>query len=133
MKFEMVTKSRSFTDPNFGCKPEEREITDYISKGVINLDKPSGPTSHEIDSWIKRILPIEKSGHGGTLDPKVTGILPVGLDEATRAIQLLLTAPKEYVCLLTFHQDVSEEKIREVFAEFTGKIFLLPRLYPISS
>ena len=94
MKFDMVTKSKSFTSQDFGCKPEEREITDYISKGVINLDKPSGPTSHEIDSWVKRILPIEKSGHGGTLDPKVTGILPVGLDDATRAIQLLLTAPK---------------------------------------
>ena len=126
MKFEMITKSESFTNPEFGCRPEERPIEEYISKGVINLDKPSGPTSHEIDSWIKRILPLEKSGHGGTLDPKVTGILPVGLDDATRAIQLLLTAPKEYVCLLTFHQDVDEDKIREVFNEFTGKIFQLP-------
>ena len=94
MKFDMVTKSQSFTSPEFGCKPEDRPIEDYISKGVINLDKPSGPTSHEIDSWIKRILHLEKSGHGGTLDPKVTGILPVGLNDATRAIQLLLTAPK---------------------------------------
>ena len=126
MKFSMVKKSESFPTPTLGCKPEDREILEYISKGVINLDKPSGPTSHEIDSWIKRILSLEKSGHGGTLDPKVTGILPVGLNEATRAIQLLLTAPKEYVCLLTFHQDVSEDKIREVFAEFTGKIFQLP-------
>ncbi|WP_296874415.1 RNA-guided pseudouridylation complex pseudouridine synthase subunit Cbf5 [uncultured Methanobrevibacter sp.] len=130
MKFNMVRKSESFTNPEFGCKPEEREMTDYISKGVINLDKPSGPTSHEIDSWVKRILNLEKSGHGGTLDPKVTGILPVGLNDATRAIQLLLTAPKEYVCLLTFHQDVDEDRIREVFAEFTGKIFQLP---PIKS
>ena len=96
MKFDIITKSNSFTSPEFGCKPEEREISEYISKGVINLDKPSGPTSHEIDSWVKRILPIEKSGHGGTLDPKVTGILPVGLDDATRAIQLLLTAPKDF-------------------------------------
>ena len=93
MKFNMVKKSQSFTSSEFGCKPEEREITDYISKGVINLDKPSGPTSHEIDSWVKRILNLEKTGHGGTLDPKVTGILPVGLNDATRAIQLLLTAP----------------------------------------
>lgn len=126
MKFNMVTKSKSFTSQDFGCKPEERQIDEYISKGVVNLDKPSGPTSHEIDSWIKRILPLEKSGHGGTLDPKVTGILPVGLDDATRAIQLLLTAPKEYVCLLTLHRNVSEERIREVFSEFTGKIFQLP-------
>ena len=69
---------------------------------------------------------MDKTGHGGTLDPKVTGVLPVGLDDATRAIQLLLTAPKEYVCLLTFHQDVEENRIREVFEEFTGKIFQLP-------
>ena len=103
-----------------------REITDYISKGVINLDKPSGPTSHEVDSWVKRILKLDKTGHGGTLDPKVTGVLPVGLADATRAIQLLLTAPKEYVCLLTFHADVPESEIRRVFEEFTGKIFQLP-------
>lgn len=126
MKNRMTIKSKSFTNSNFGCKPEERPIEDYISKGVINLDKPSGPTSHEIDAWIKRILHLDKAGHGGTLDPKVTGILPVGISDATRTIQLLLTAPKEYVCLLTFHKEVDEDKIREVFNEFTGKIFQLP-------
>ena len=82
-----------------------------------NLDKPSGPTSHEIDSWVKRILNLEKSGPGGTLDPKVTGVLPVGLGDATRAIQLLLTAPQEYVCVMTFHHEVDEEDVykRQVF------------------
>ena len=126
MKTNLITKSKSLTNPEYGCKPEEREINDYISKGVINLDKPSGPTSHEVDSWVKRILKLDKTGHGGTLDPKVTGVLPVGLADATRAIQLLLTAPKEYVCLLTFHADVEESEIRRVFEEFTGKIFQLP-------
>ena len=126
MKTNLITKSKSITNPEYGCKPEEREITDYISKGVINLDKPSGPTSHEVDSWVKRILKLDKTGHGGTLDPNVTGVLPVGLADATRAIQLLLTAPKEYVCLLTFHSDVDESEIRRVFEEFTGKIFQLP-------
>ncbi len=126
MKHDLVVKSNSFTNPDFGCKPEDRPIEEYISKSVINLDKPSGPTSHEVDSWIKRILHCEKSGHGGTLDPKVTGILPVGIDDATRAIQLLLTAPKEYVCLMRLHSEISEDKIREVFNEFTGKIYQLP-------
>ena len=126
MKTNLIIKSKSITNPEYGCKPEEREITDYISKGVINLDKPSGPTSHEVDSWVKRILKLDKTGHGGTLDPKVTGVLPVGLADATRAIQLLLTAPKEYVCLLTFHSEVPESEIRRVFEEFTGKIFQLP-------
>ena len=126
MKTNLITKSKSITNPEYECKPEERDIADYISKGVINLDKPSGPTSHEVDSWVKRILKLDKTGHGGTLDPKVTGVLPVGLADATRAIQLLLTAPKEYVCLLTFHSDVDESEIRRVFEEFTGKIFQLP-------
>ena len=126
MKTKLITKSKSITNPEYGCKPEEREISDYISKGVINLDKPSGPTSHEVDSWVKRILKLDKTGHGGTLDPKVTGVLPVGLADATRVIQLLLTAPKEYVCLLTFHSEVPEDEIRRVFEEFTGKIFQLP-------
>ncbi len=130
MKTKLITKTNSFTNPDYGCAPEDRSIRDLLSKGVINLDKTSGPTSHEIDSWVKRILKLNKTGHGGTLDPKVTGVLPVGLEDATRAIQLLLTAPKEYVCLLTFHHDVDDDRIREVFNEFTGKIYQLP---PIKS
>ncbi len=126
MKTKLITKTNSFTNPEYGCKPDERPIEDLISKGVINLDKTSGPTSHEIDSWVKQILNLNKTGHGGTLDPKVTGILPIGLEDATRAIQLLLTAPKEYVCLLTLHQDMDENSIRHVFKEFTGKIYQLP-------
>lgn len=126
MKDNLIIKSSSDTNSSYGCKPENRPIEEYISKGVINLDKPSGPTSHEIDSWVKRILNCEKSGHGGTLDPKVTGVLPIGINNATRAIQLLLTAPKEYVCLMTLHDEVPENKIHEVFKEFTGKIFQTP-------
>jgi H/ACA ribonucleoprotein complex subunit 4 len=46
----------------------------YFSRsGVINLDKPANPSSHEVVAWIKRILRVEKTGHSGTLDPKVTG------------------------------------------------------------
>ena len=122
----LVIKSKSDTNPDYGCIPEERPIKEYISKGIINLDKPVGPTSHEIDSWVKRILNCDKTGHGGTLDPKVSGILPIGIDDATKAIQLLLLAPKEYVCLLRLHDHVSEDKIREVFTEFTGKIYQNP-------
>jgi H/ACA ribonucleoprotein complex subunit 4 len=103
-------------------------MEEYISKSVINLDKPSGPTSHQVDSWIKDILHVEKTGHGGTLDPRVTGVLPVGVDYATRVIQLLLAAPKEYVCLMHFHQEVSPSKIRKILTEFTGKIFQTPPL-----
>lgn len=121
-----LIKSKAVTNPEYGCEPQHRPIEEYLSKGVINLDKPSRPTSHEIDSWVRRILDCEKTGHGGTLDPKVTGVLPIGIDSATRVIQLLLEAPKEYVCLMTAHQDVDEEKIRSIFNEFHGKIYQTP-------
>lgn len=122
----LLLKSKSETNPEYGCNPYERPIGEHIAKGIINLDKPSGPTSHEVDSWVKRILGCNKTGHGGTLDPKVTGVLPIGIDSATRVSQLLLPAGKEYVCLMTFHKTIGEDKIREIFNEFTGKIYQTP-------
>lgn len=125
---KLLIKSKSSTDSSFGFKPQERPIEEHIDKGVINLDKPSGPTSHEIDSWVRRILNSEKIGHGGTLDPKVTGVLPIGINSATRVIQLLLPAPKEYVCLMRLHKDINEDRIHDIFNEFQGKIFQTPPL-----
>ncbi|MDD6256438.1 RNA-guided pseudouridylation complex pseudouridine synthase subunit Cbf5 [Methanobrevibacter boviskoreani] len=123
---ELLEKSRFETDFKYGCVPEERTIEEYLNKGVINLDKPSGPTSHEVDSWVLRILEADKTGHGGTLDPKVTGILPMGINSATRSMQLLSLASKEYVCLMNIHESLDEDIIRGVFDEFTGKIFQMP-------
>lgn len=123
---ERLIKSKDETNLEYGCDPYNRPIEEHIAKGVINLDKPSGPTSHEVDSWVKRILHCDKTGHGGTLDPKVTGVLPIGIDSATRVSQLLLPAGKEYVCLMTFHKTVDEDAIYEIFNEFTGKIFQTP-------
>lgn len=123
---EYLIKSKSKTNPEYGCNPYERPIEEHIAKGIINLDKPSGPTSHEVDSWVKRILNCNKTGHGGTLDPKVTGVLPIGIDNATRVSQLLLPAGKEYVCLMHLHRSVDEDEIRAIFDEFTGKIYQTP-------
>lgn len=122
----LLEKSNSETDSNYGCVPEQRSIHEYLNKGVINLDKPSGPTSHEVDSWVLKILNCNKTGHGGTLDPKVTGILPMGLNNATRTIQLLSSASKEYVCLMNLHDNLDEDIVYNIFNEFTGKIFQMP-------
>jgi H/ACA ribonucleoprotein complex subunit 4 len=64
----LVVKSEEETDIHFGHKPEERPIKDYIRFGIINLDKPAGPSSHEVTAWVKRILSIVRAGHGGTLE-----------------------------------------------------------------
>jgi len=68
VKRELLMKAEDKTDPDFGHKPEERQIEDHIKFGVINLDKPPGPSSHEVTAWAKRILGVEHAGHGGTLE-----------------------------------------------------------------
>ena len=57
------------TDPRYGHVPWERPVEEYIRKGLIVLDKPPGPTSHEVVAWIKKMFNVEKAGHGGTLEP----------------------------------------------------------------
>jgi H/ACA ribonucleoprotein complex subunit 4 len=67
-KPKLLVKAEGETDPRFGSKPDERLAEDYLKYGVINLDKPAGPTSHEVAAWIKRILKLQSVGHGGTLE-----------------------------------------------------------------
>lgn len=69
IKRELIVKSEDETDPKYGCKPEERSYPDIIRFGIINLDKPAGPSSHEVTAWVKRIFNIDHAGHGGTLEP----------------------------------------------------------------
>jgi len=64
----LQSKAEDKTDPSFGSKPEERSAEQLMRFGVINLDKPAGPTSHEVAAWVKRILKLEHVGHGGTLE-----------------------------------------------------------------
>lgn len=127
-KREKLIKAEDYTDPKYGCKPSERSAKELIRFGTINLDKPAGPTSHEVAAWIKRILKVEGIGHGGTLDPKVTGVLPVTLEEATKMVQALLYSGKEYVCVLKLHGDVDDAKIKQVLSEFEDEIFQRPPL-----
>jgi len=127
---DTILKEESETDSMMGRRPEERPVPDLIEYGVVNIDKPAGPTSHQVSDYVQRILGIGKSGHAGTLDPNVTGVLPIALQRATRIVQALLPAGKEYVCIMHIHKDVEEKKIRKVFEQFTGKIMQLP---PIKS
>ena len=68
IKRSLTVKAEKEINPRFGHKPEERPIRDYIKFGIINLDKPSGPSSHEVTAWVKRILSLKRAGHGGTLE-----------------------------------------------------------------
>jgi len=126
VKRRLLIKAEEETDPRFGGKPAERSIEDYVRFGVINLDKPAGPSSHEVTAWVKRLLASEHAGHGGTLDPKVTGVLPVALEDATKTVQALLVSGKEYVCVMRLHASVPEDRVNSVLGEFEGTIYQRP-------
>jgi H/ACA ribonucleoprotein complex subunit 4 len=64
----LAVKAEEETNPRFGHRPEERPLQDYLKLGIINLDKPAGPSSHEVTAWVKRILSLKRAGHGGTLE-----------------------------------------------------------------
>ncbi|XP_039689027.1 H/ACA ribonucleoprotein complex subunit 4 isoform X2 [Medicago truncatula] len=112
-----------------GHSPLKRPIADYLKYGVINLDKPANPSSHEVVAWIKRILRVEKTGHSGTLDPKVTGNLIVCIDRATRLVKSQQGAGKEYVCIARLHSAVPDvAKVARALETLTGAVFQRPPL-----
>lgn len=126
----MLIKKEAETDEKYGKKPEDRTVEELLEKGVVNIDKPKGPTTHQVADYVKKILHLTKAGHSGSLDPAVTGVVVVGLGKNTKIVQTLLNAPKEYVGIMHLHSEVPEKKIREVFKKFTGKIKQIP---PIKS
>ncbi len=99
---------------------------EHIKYGLIVVDKQAGPTSHEIVAWVKRLLELDRAGHGGTLDPKVTGVLPIGLQESTKVVQALLVSGKEYVCVMRTHAEVEESRVLEALGLFEGEIYQRP-------
>ncbi|MHA2384886.1 MAG: RNA-guided pseudouridylation complex pseudouridine synthase subunit Cbf5 [Candidatus Thorarchaeota archaeon] len=126
---EVLSKSEDSTNPDYGFSDlENLPIEHLLENGVISLDKPAGPTSHEVATWVRKILGSERVGHGGTLDPGVTGILPTGVGNATKVMQALLPAGKEYVCVMELHHLADEAEIRRIVEEFTGKIYQRPPL-----
>ena len=125
---ETLTRAHDSTDPKYGCEPANRTIREHIRLGMINLDKPPGPTSHEVVAWLKLILNLHRAGHGGTLDPGVSGVLPIALEDATKITQTLLPAGKEYVGVMHLHGDVPKNQLEQVLSEFEGEIYQRPPL-----
>jgi len=122
----MLVKDENAMSDRWGKRPSDRSIGELLEAGVISLDKPTGPTSHQVTAWAKNILNMKKMGHGGTLDPNVSGVLPLCLGKAMRLTDLVLSSDKEYICLMRLHRDRDEKRIRKVMSEFTGKIYQFP-------
>ena len=127
---DLHVRTSHYTPIPSGSSPLARPLKEHMSYGVINLDKPANPSSHEVVSWVKRILRVEKTGHSGTLDPKVTGCLIVCIDRATRLVKSQQSAGKEYVAVARLHSapEGGVGTVRRAVETLTGALFQRPPL-----
>ncbi|EQD73707.1 H/ACA RNA-protein complex component Cbf5p, partial [mine drainage metagenome] len=107
--------------------PLPAEVTERLRDGAFLLiDKPRGPSSHQVTAWVRDLLGVERAGHAGTLDPNVSGLLWVGVGRALKLIPLILEFPKRYVGVMVLHGPVPAAEIGRVAAEFQSAIFQTP-------
>ncbi|MEM4359912.1 MAG: RNA-guided pseudouridylation complex pseudouridine synthase subunit Cbf5 [Candidatus Bilamarchaeaceae archaeon] len=100
---------------------------DMIGDGLIIIDKPCGHVSHGITAFVKKLLGAKRAGHAGTLDPEVSGVLPVAIGKATKLIGYIAGKRKKYVGIIKFKdRSITNERIKELFKEFTGVITQTP-------
>lgn len=105
---------------------EEKPINELLEFSIINIDKPAGPTSFDTDIIIKELLNARKTSHFGTLDPIVTGVLPISLNRACRLMGYFIGHKKEYIGIMHIHKDISIEQLKKEMSNFLGKITQLP-------
>lgn len=125
---KLNVRTNHYTPLPFGSSPLKRDLANYVRSGFINVDKPANPSSHEVVAWIKRILRVEKTGHSGTLDPKVTGCLIVCIEKATRLVKSQQSAGKEYVCIYRLHESVEKKRVAQELERLKGALFQRPPL-----
>ncbi len=123
---DILVKKEAETSEKFGKYPWTRSVEELLQVGVVNINKPKGPTSHQVTSYLRDIVKAKKAGHSGTLDPRVTGVLPIAFNRATRIVQYLLLSGKEYITLMHLHKPVEEYELRKVMSGFVGTIEQLP-------
>src|SRR3989338_1590357 len=106
---------------------KEKSIQELLEFGIINLDKPSGPTSFDISDFVRKKLQLRKTSHFGTLDPKVKGVLPIALNRGCKLTGFFLGEDKEYVGIMRLHEEISTKELQEkINKKFLGKIKQLP-------
>ncbi len=109
----------------FRAAPADRSVDARRSFGVVNLDKPPGPSAHEVTAWVRDLLEVDRAAHAGTLDPGVTGCLPILTGTATRMAETFHHSDKEYVARVKLHGE-PPRSLEAILDAFTGPIYQTP-------
>ena len=121
-----VLDTKATTNPAVGTMPDERSVEQRLAGGFILLDKPAGPTSHQVAAWARDLFELERLGHGGTLDPFATGVLPLMAGKAMKVTKKILNHKKSYICVFRFAQEVSDEDLQQAMLRLTGRVYNVP-------
>ena len=122
----IILDSEAKTDASIGKIPDMRSVEERLNSGFILLDKPAGPSSHQVASWARDMFGLERLGHGGTLDPFATGVLPLMAGKSMKLTKKILTHNKTYICVFRFASEPDAEALNEVITKMTGRIFNVP-------
>ena len=114
------------TDGAFGTAPDDRTLEQRLASGFILVDKPAGPTSHQLAAWARDLLGLERLGHGGTLDPFATGVLPLMAGRCMKITNKILKHEKTYIAVLRFRSMPDMETLNATMATMTGRIYNVP-------
>ena len=126
MSKTIVLDDAASTDDAIGTYPDQKTIEQRLESGFFLLDKGAGPTSHQVAAWVRDMLELPRLGHGGTLDPFATGVLPLMSGKAMRLTKQILEHDKTYIAVFQFKNDVEQEALNTIMEQLTGRIYNVP-------
>ena len=126
MSKTIILDDAAVTDDAIGTYPDQKTIEQRLESGFFLLDKGAGPTSHQVAAWVRDMLELPRLGHGGTLDPFATGVLPLMSGKAMRLTKQILEHDKTYIAVFQFKNDVEQDALDAVMKQLTGRIYNVP-------
>jgi H/ACA ribonucleoprotein complex subunit 4 len=120
---QITLDTEATTSSAHGCNPGDRTVEQLLEAGIVVLDKPTGPNSHQVSAWARDLLGADKLGHGGTLDPFATGVLLLLAGRTMRLTKKVLSHDKVYICVLRAPRPFETDSLEAALARLSGHIY----------
>jgi H/ACA ribonucleoprotein complex subunit 4 len=123
---KLILDSKAETNSAIGGHPDSRSVEQRLASGFILLDKPAGPTSHQVASWVRDLFGLERLGHGGTLDPFATGVLPLLAGKSMKVTKKILTHKKTYIAIFRCAEEPDDASLKTAMSRLIGRVYNVP-------